>query len=422
MTTYKKRLGKNFYKLLSGVSITMIGDGLTLIAIPWIATTLTDKSIFISMVSAAMVLPWLLFSLPVGVLIDRVSHRTLMVFTSFLRFMILSLLAIMVYFDWINIYWLIIFTFFIGVAKVIFDSTAQTTVSKVVEHNHLEKANGYMVTSITIMDDIVGKGIGGFLLSLGLFIPLLFDAMTSLITIPILLTIRGAYREENIERSQLKQNNSFFEELKDGISWVWSSKFIRGLALLSIFVTTMFASLVSIQVLFIQEVLELDSSGYGMLMVIAAFGAIIGGQLSGKVKNVLGTNKGMLLSLIVMGISLGLVGTVSHWAIVAILYIIGNFSVVVWNVFRVSFLQRVVPKELIGRVLSIFRFVSWGMSPLGMLLGGIIVAVGEYFFTRDFSLRIPYIVFMIVYFFCFIYLIRLLKANKQPSGYEDVGK
>lgn len=414
MDKQQKKLGRNFHKLLGGVSLTMIGDGLTLISIPWIATTLTDQSFLISMVSAAMVLPWLLFSLPVGVLIDRISHQRLMVFSSLFRFMILALLVLLIFYEWIHITLLVVFTFFIGVAKVIFDSTAQTTVPKVVGKQQLEKANGYMVTSISTMDDIVGKGLGGILLSFGLFVPLLIDAMTALLTIPILLTISGAFREGRTETSQSTVKQNFFQELKSGIKWVWENRLIRNLAMISILVTTMFSSLVSIQVLFIQEILGLGSSGFGLLMAIAAIGAILGGQLSGWLKHLLGTNKGMLLSLLIIGISLGLVGIISrHWSVVAILFIIGNFSVVIWNVFRLSFLQRITSEDKIGRVLSIFRFVSWGMSPLGMLLGGAIVTIGEYYVGRDLALRLPYINLMIVYCICFVMLARLLKTKER---------
>jgi MFS family permease len=105
-----------------------------------------------------MVLPWLLFSLLAGVLIDRFSHRTLMVITSAFRAIVIGTLAFIVFQGWINLPILIISTFLIGVSKVIFDSTAQTTVTRVVERDRLEKENGYMVTSITTMDDIIGKG------------------------------------------------------------------------------------------------------------------------------------------------------------------------------------------------------------------------------------------------------------------------
>jgi MFS family permease len=113
----KNPLGKNYKKLLSGVSLTMLGDGLTLIAIPWIATTLTDNAFYVALVSAAKVLPWLLFSLPAGVLIDRFSHKTLMVITGVLRAIVLGILAFIVYQGWVNIPILILSTFMIGIAK-----------------------------------------------------------------------------------------------------------------------------------------------------------------------------------------------------------------------------------------------------------------------------------------------------------------
>ena len=411
----KKPLGRNFIKLLSGVSLTMLGDGLTLLAIPWLATALTKNALYVSIVSAASTLPWLLFSIPVGVLIDRYSHKTLMVMTSVFRGIILAMLALLVYFGWINISLLIVFTFLIGMAKVVFDSAAQTTIPNVVGRDSLERANGYMVTSITTMDDIIGKGIGGLLISFGLFIPFMIDATTALITIPILWSIQGSFHKPHDEGRKDEQKPSMRDQLFGGITWVWKQPLIRGLALINIGLTTTFASIVAIQVLFIQENLGLGSAGFGLLMVIAAVGAIIAGQLSGFIKAKLGTKQGMLISVLLTGIALGSVGLMNNWVIVGVLYMIGNFSVVIWNVFRLSFLQRIVPEHLLGRVLSVFRFVSWGMSPIGMLLGGLIVATGESFVPRDLALRMPYMLFIVVQLMC-CYLLYKLFYRKLNSN------
>lgn len=411
----KKPLGRNFIKLLSGVSLTMLGDGLTLLTIPWLATALTKNALYVSIVSAASTLPWLLFSIPVGVLIDRYSHKTLMVMTSVFRGIILAMLALLVYFGWINISLLIVFTFLIGMAKVVFDSAAQTTIPNVVGRDSLERANGYMVTSITTMDDIIGKGIGGLLISFGLFIPFMIDATTALITIPILWSIQGSFHKPHDEGRKDEQKPSMRDQLFGGITWVWKQPLIRGLALINIGLTTTFASIVAIQVLFIQENLGLGSAGFGLLMVIAAVGAIIAGQLSGFIKAKLGTKQGMLISVLLTGIALGSVGLMNNWVIVGVLYMIGNFSVVIWNVFRLSFLQRIVPEHLLGRVLSVFRFVSWGMSPIGMLLGGLIVATGESFVPRDLALRMPYILFIVVQLMC-CYLLYKLFYRKLNSN------
>ena len=411
----KKPLGRNFIKLLSGVSLTMLGDGLTLLAIPWLATALTKNALYVSIVSAASTLPWLLFSIPVGVLIDRYSHKTLMVMTSVFRGIILAMLALLVYFGWINISLLIVFTFLIGMAKVVFDSAAQTTIPNVVGRDSLERANGYMVTSITTMDDIIGKGIGGLLISFGLFIPFMIDATTALITIPILWSIQGSFHKPHDEGRKDEQKPSMRDQLFGGITWVWKQPLIRGLALINIGLTTTFASIVAIQVLFIQENLGLGSAGFGLLMVIAAVGAIIAGQLSGFIKAKLGTKQGMLISVLLTGIALGSVGLMNNWVIVGVLYMIGNFSVVIWNVFRLSFLQRIVPEHLLGRVLSVFRFVSWGMSPIGMFLGGLIVATGESFVPRDLALRMPYMLFIVVQLMC-CYLLYKLFYRKLNSN------
>src|SRR5699024_6501871 len=119
-----------------------------------------------------------------------------------------------------------------------------------------------------------------------------------------------------------KPERSMRDELLGGVTWVWKNPLLRGLALINIGITTTFASIVAIQVLFIQENLGLGSAGFGLLMVIAAIGAIIAGQLAGFIKTKLGTKQGMLISVLITGLTLGSVGLMNNWMIVGALYVV----------------------------------------------------------------------------------------------------
>jgi hypothetical protein len=68
------------------------------------------------------------------------------------------------------------------------------------------------------------------------------------------------------------------------------------------------------------------------------------------------------------------------------------FTAVLWNVITVSFRQTVIPDELLGRVNSVYRFFGWGMMPIGAALGGLVVVVGESFWSREFAQRLPWFV------------------------------
>ncbi|MGG3162969.1 MFS transporter, partial [Geobacillus stearothermophilus] len=113
-----KRLGRNFYHLLIAVSFSTFGDGLTLLAMPWLASTITSNTFSVSLVSASMTLPWLLFSLYIGALIDYYPKKKLMIVAAIIRIIVLIVLSVSILFKIISIPLLILAAFLIGITKV----------------------------------------------------------------------------------------------------------------------------------------------------------------------------------------------------------------------------------------------------------------------------------------------------------------
>ncbi|WP_078393461.1 MFS transporter [Shouchella patagoniensis] len=415
----KKRLGKglgrNYSFLLSTVALNGIGDGLTIIAIPWIATGITDNALYISLISVFMFLPWLLFTIPTGVILDRYSNIYVMLFTSVFRFMTLLIFCLLIYFDNLSFPSLVILCFFIGTAKVLFDSSTQTIVPNLVDNANYEKANGNLFSTRMITSDLLGQGIGGLIITIALFLPILIDAFTALLSIPLLLMISYSKLPSSTYKLPDSKYKSKWRVLKEeqtfGIKFVWRNKFLRGLSLISIGISMMYAGILSTQVLYVQNVLNLNAGGFGLLMVLTSIGSIVAGQTASKIK--LAANNGMLLSIICMGLALGFVGFTNNIYVVTILYIFAAYSVVIWNVFRLSLIQRIVDQEILGRVTSVFRLVSMGVTPFGMLFGGLIVSILENPFGLEIALRLPYILCMIVYITSFFVAYKFFKSHKN---------
>ena len=95
-TTTKKRLGSSYRKLFISTTISNIGDGMSLIAYPWLASALTRNPLLIAAVVVMQRLPWLVFTLPAGVITDRVDRKKAMVIADFTRFVLTFIVAIAV--------------------------------------------------------------------------------------------------------------------------------------------------------------------------------------------------------------------------------------------------------------------------------------------------------------------------------------
>ncbi|TJY41815.1 MFS transporter [Cohnella pontilimi] len=400
-------LGASFRRFYTAVALTGAGDGMTTAALPWLAAALSGNALLVSMVSAASRLPWLLFSLPFGVMIDRFPRHVLMAVSSFVRAVMMGLITLSVYFGFANLPLLIVLTFLFGTAKVMYDSTAQTMVPMLVEQKELERANGLVSSVQLVTSDILGGALAGLLLTVGMPYPFLIDTLTSAASIPMLA---GLKREETavVRAHRL----SFRHDLMQGVRFVWHDPLLRPLALFQIGMTGAFSVITAMQVFFIKEILHLNSFGFGVLISVATLGSIAGGQFVSRVKEKLGTRKSILLAIGVMAVGYGLCGVSSHWAVVGALYTIGAFFIVVWNVINVSFRQRIVPEELLGRVNGVFRFLSWGVASIGAVLGGVLITGGEPLIGREWALRSPYLLLFVVYAILWLIAVRLFDEDK----------
>ncbi|BDG43071.1 MFS transporter [Parageobacillus caldoxylosilyticus] len=356
-----------------------------------------------------MTLPWLLFSLYIGALIDYYPKKKLMILAAIIRIIVLIVLNVSILFKIISIPLLILAAFLIGITKVVFDSTAQTLVPSIVSKDILEKANGYIMTSRLTMSDVVGRSIGGILISFGIFIPFALDIISLLATIPFLFLLKTT---ASLKSHALNKKSKL--DILEGVKFVWKNQLLLTLALMGIGITLMFTSTLAIQVFYVKEILKLDSSGFGLLIAVGTIGSIIGSQSISLLKNKFGFNATILMSLLMMGFTLGSVGLTSNPFIVGILYFIASFFIVTFNICNLSLRQRIIPDNKLGRVSGVFQLLSWGMSPLGMLLGGGIVNLAEKYVSRDIALRIPNISLGIVYSVLFVVLfIALKKFNKE---------
>jgi hypothetical protein len=94
---------------------------------------------------------------------------------------------------------------------------------------------------------------------------------------------------------------------------------------------------------------------------------------------------------------------------------------VVWNVITVSLRQTIIPDRLLGRVNSVYRFFGWGMMPLGLAAGGVLVWLGEQFGSRDFALRLPWLLSGAAYVAVMVYAVpRLTTAKVEAARAEGI--
>lgn len=376
---------RNYRLLFASGALTNLGDGLVMLAIPWLATLLTRDPVAIAAVAAAGRLPWLFFALPAGVIADQVDRRKLIARADLLRATLVgAILWLALSAPGPSAIWLLAaLTFLLGAAEVLRDNAAQTILPDIVTPSDLESANGQMWSVEQLTGQFIGPPLAGFLIASSVALPFGLDIAALVLAAGLVWMISLA------PRPKVQQN--FFGALKEGIAFMRSDRLLLRLAIVLGCANFIAMGTMTVQVLFAQEVLKLNATQYGFLLSIAALGAITGSLTAPKLVQWFGTQACLYAAIATWSLGNATIGLSSSALPVALALFSVMAASMLWNVITVSWRQRRIPTELLGRVNSIYRFFGWGSMPLGALSAGAMVALLDPSLGRELALRAPFI-------------------------------
>lgn len=376
---------QNFRLLFGAGTLTNLGDGLVTLALPWLATLMTQNPVAIASVAAAGSLPWLFFAIPAGVVVDKADHRKLIARTDLLRAMIvLAILVLAMNETSEGAVWILAgLAFLLGSAEVMRDNAAQTMLPSIVEAKDLEVANGQLWSSEQLTGQFVGPPLAGILIAAGIGIPFGVDAALLVLAAGLVWMISL--------KPQTRVQSSFRAALVEGMRFMRADRNLLRLALVLGAANFIATATVTIQVIFAQDVLALSAYAYGWVLSVAALGAISGSLLAPRLIALLGTQPCLYLSIATWGIGYAVIGVSNSGIIMAVALFLVMAAAMLWNVITVSWRQRRIPSDLLGRVNSIYRFFGWGSMPLGAMTGGLVVALLEDELGREMALRATFL-------------------------------
>jgi MFS family permease len=403
----KVALGKNYWRLFTAHAVSNLGDGIAAIAYPWLASAVTRSPFLIALVAVASRLPWLIFTLPAGVITDRFNRGKIIVAMDIARGCLALLVAIMVTLEsdslpklnevtslndletnWTLYIVLIVTALLFGFAEVLRDNSAQTLLPSVVEKNNLESANGKLWSVEYVTNSFIGPPLGSFLLGIAIFLPFYIDSAAFFISAGLIATLIPSLKRVDTEKKVEKLN--FRAEIKEGFTWLWNHELLRPMALILGALNAIGALTTAVFILFAQEILETSLFIFAVLGTAGAVGGSLGGILGPKISKKLGSGPSLYLTLLSGPIIALIIGVSSSWQLFYLLTAISTVFAVLWNVITVSLRQSIIPSHLLGRVNSVYRFFAWGSIPIGTLLGGALVDLVELVGDREIALRSPY--------------------------------
>jgi MFS family permease len=369
---------RNFALLWAGGLISMFGDWLLFIALPFYIYDLTGSTLATGAMFIAETLPILLFGSIGGVFADRWDRKKTMIVADLLRAALLLLLLAVRSPEWLWAIYLVVFVQ--SSVGQFFNPAKGALIPQLVDEQLLMPANSLNSLGIELTR-LIGAPIGGALMALmGLASVVVLDCVSfvvSALLIGLIATPRGEHAAPAAaaDAGIAELLAGVWRDLVEGLRLVRGTRWLAGLFLAMAVI--MFGQGVTNALLvpFVEQVLHGDAQTFGWIVTAQGIGGLIGGLLAGTLGQLFSPVRIMAVSACAMGVLVLLIVNIPVLPVVLALMAVIGLPVVAFMVSEATMLQSGVADQYRGRVMG-----SYGMAlALAMLIGmGVASALGDW--------------------------------------------
>lgn len=360
-----------YRRLWSSILISSFGGQVTMLALPLTAAVLLHATpMQMGLLTATEIVPFVLFSLPAGVWLDRVRKLPVYAFGECLLALVVASVTLAWWLGWLTMTWLYLVGFIIGSVYTVAGSAAQIVLTQVVTRDRLVEAHAKNALA-TSGAEVAGPGVAGALIKLvGAPLALLADAVLLVVSAVIL---RGIEIKE--DRRALRDAD-FWRDLKTGVRFVLGTPLLVSLAVTMGLWQMCHHAAIVVQILVATRTLGLSEQQVGLSYVGMGVGTIVASVFGNRISRRVGPGPSLLIGFAVCGAGwlLLAVAPANRWGVAAFAAMLVLFSAGAVLVF-INFLamrQAVTPEPLLGRMTSAMRWFTLMPAGPGALLGGVL--------------------------------------------------
>jgi len=366
---------RDFRNLWAAETISQFGSQIDDLALGLVAIIVLDASAFeVAVYGTLNFLPFILFTLPAGVWVDRLPRKPILVIGDLGRFVVLMTIPIAYVADALTLWQLYAVAFLTGVFTVFFDVAYQSYLPSLVDRDDIREGNSKLEISRSTAQ-LGGPGLGGLLVEL-VTAPyaVLVDAFSFLASGLFLLRIRK--REETpATATTTEAKPSLWVELKEGLRFVLGNPNLRAQAGCTATSNLFFSVTFSIYLVFLVREVGLSPGVIGILLSVGSVGSLIAAFTTTRISTRFGIGPTtIVVTFLNLPAMLLIALAPASFPIPFIVTggIVLGFVIVVYNITQVSYRQAICPPRLQGRMNSVMRFLVWGTIPIGTLAGGLL--------------------------------------------------
>lgn len=376
-STSERSLWRNgsFLVLWSGQTISTLGNQISDLALPLLVLALTNSPAQAGVTAAFEALPYVVFSLLAGALIDRWDRKMVMICCDVARCLVLGAIPLVFFLGHLNIVQIYITALVEGTAFVFFNIAQTAALPRVVPASQLSQANALNSASESGAQ-LIGPGLSGIIISLarntliGAALAYLIDSISFLLSVISLCFIRIPFQSSRASA----QKRSLRVEIGEGLRFLWQQPILRTMALITmsvnLFLTPSFLAIVVLA----RDSLSADPRTIGLIFSVSSIGGLLGSFIVPHIPKRWRVGQIIFGSIILLTFAMSLLAVAPSPLIVCLGSALIAIVQPIYGITQVTYRLKITPDALQGRVNSVFRLLAFGMPPLSLALGGLLLA------------------------------------------------
>ena len=358
---------RDYILLMGGQGVSAIGSQVSWIAFPLLIFVLTHSAAQTGLITAVRSLPYVVFMLPAGAIVDRIDRKRLMIFCDSGRALALGSIPIALALGHLTYLQLYIASLVEGTLYVFFTVANFAALPRIVEQEQLATAKGQdeMVSSLASM---IGPALAPILYAIGSDVPFLVDAVSYVVSVISLCFMKVQFQADRTR----DDSSHLLQEIREGLVWLWHQPLLRFLAILTFGLITPCYGYVLLIIVLGQH-LHATSVALGLIFASSGVGSVVGALVAAPLYKRFGFSKVLIVSAWLWALLWLLYALAPTPLILGIINALSFTVVPVYMVVQDSYRLSVIPDALQGRVNSVFQLIAFSGQPLGMAVTGLLL-------------------------------------------------
>ena len=366
----RARLGRDFWFYFSGQAVSQMGGSFTTFALPLLVFKLTHSATNLALTTVAEFVPYLLFGLLLGAVVDRFDRKRLMLGSDIGQALVITVIPVLAIGGLLRVADIYAVTFVQSTLGIIFNCGEFAAIPSLVGEQELVTANARIMAANNA-GQILGPGLAGALVA---FVPvagLLFvDAGSFLVSSGCLALIHCSFNAATPARRPAGSAiRALLADVREGLAYVWSNPLLRSISIMMALINLVATTANSQLVLFARRALHAANSEIGFLYAAGAAGIVAVSLVAGPIRQRFSFAVTALGALVLAGLTMTAMALAGSYAAALVLWAASSGFGLLFNINTGALRQAIVPPRLYGRVASVAQVLAWSAIPLGSLAG-----------------------------------------------------